>query len=154
MITERGIVETVAGDRAVVRIAQSSSCASCESRAACGMVSDKEIRVEVRNELRAKAGDLVEISMPAPSLFKMGMVVYLFPVLALILGAVAGSLVAARLGLEDNLASIAGGVAALGISFGVLRKLDRSIRHKPAYNPRMTRVLLSGAPPARVGDSK
>jgi len=154
MIKEKGIVETVAGDKAVVRIPQGSSCATCESRAACSIDNDKEILVEVKNELHAKAGDHVEISMPAPSLFKMGMLVYLFPVLALIFGAGAGDLCAGYLEMDANLASIIGGIVALGISFGVLRRIERSVRNKPDYNPRMTRILINGVPPARAGDSK
>jgi len=140
MIKEIGIVETVAGDKAVVRIPQGSSCATCESRAACGIDNDKEMLIEVKNELHAKAGDYVEISMPAPSLFKMGMLVYLFPVLALIFGAGAGDLGAGYLEIDSNLASIIGGIVALGISFGVLRRVERSVRNKPDYHPRMTRV--------------
>ena len=140
MIKETGIVETVAGDKAVVRIPRGSSCATCESRAACSIDNDKEILVEVKNELHAKAGDSVEISMPAPSLFKTGMLVYLFPVLALIFGAGAGDLSAGYLEIDSNLASIIGGIVALGISFGVLRRVERSVRNKPDYHPRMTRL--------------
>ena len=141
MIREEGIVEAVAGGTAVVRVPQSSSCATCESRAACRIENDKEIRVEVKNELDAKAGDLVEISIPAPSLFKVGALVYLFPVLALILGAGMGHLTANRLGVDENLASIVGGVVALGISFGALRRIEKAVRNRPDYVPRMTRVM-------------
>jgi sigma-E factor negative regulatory protein RseC len=141
MIKEEAIVESTAGDKAVVRIHRSSACAACESRAACGVENDKEIRVEVKNELHANAGDHVEISMPAPSLFKMGMLVYLFPVLAMILGAGVGHLSAGVLKTDANLASIMGGVAALVISFGVLRGIECSVRSKPDYNPRMTRFI-------------
>ena len=141
MIREKGIVETVAGDKAVVRVLQSSSCATCESRAACSIENDKELRAEVKNDLHAKVGDQVELSMPAPSLFKMGVLVYLFPVLALIVGAGIGNLCAGYLEMDANLASILGGIAALGISFGVLRIIDRSIRSKADYSPRMTRII-------------
>ena len=140
MIKGKGIVETVAGDKAVVRIPQGSSCATCQSRAACSIGNGKEILVEVKNELNAKAGDFVEISMPAPSLFKMGMLVYLFPVLALIFGAGAGDLSAGYLEIDSDLASIMGGIVALGISFGVLRRVERYVGNKPDYHPRMTRV--------------
>ncbi len=141
MVKEKGIVEAVAGDKVVIRITQSSSCGTCESRAACSIENDKEIRVEVKNDLHAKAGDHVEISLPAPSLFKMGMLVYLFPVLALIFGAGIGHLSAGYLEMDANLASITGGIAALGISFAVLRIIDRSVRSKPEYSPRMTRII-------------
>jgi positive regulator of sigma E activity len=82
------------------------------------------------------------------------MLVYLFPVLALILGAGAGDLSAGYLEIDSNLASILGGIVALGISFGVLRRVERSVRGKPDYNPRMTRILINGVPSARAGDSK
>jgi sigma-E factor negative regulatory protein RseC len=141
MVKERGIVETIAGDRAVVRVSRSSSCATCESRAACKIEDDKELRVEVKNDLRAKAGDQVEISMSTPSLFKMGMLVYLFPVLAMVLGAGIGHVGAGYVEIDANLFSIMMGITALVISFGVLKKIDHALRSKPEYSPRMTRVI-------------
>jgi positive regulator of sigma E activity len=71
----------------------------------------------------------------------MGMLVYLFPVLAMVFGATIGHVGAGYLGMDANLFSIMMGMAALIISFGVLKKVDLSLRSKPEYSPRMTRII-------------
>jgi sigma-E factor negative regulatory protein RseC len=154
MITEKGVVERIIQEKAVVRVQQSSSCATCEARSACNVKSDKEMLVEVENVLSAGEGDCVEISMPARSLIKTGMLVYLFPVLALIIGAGAGNAGAGYLGMEPNLASIIGAALALGISFGALKGIERSARNKREYQPRMTRLLVSARSRGPSGDSR
>jgi sigma-E factor negative regulatory protein RseC len=110
--------------------------------------------VEVKNLLNANVGDCVEISMPTRSLIKMGMLVYLFPVLVLIIGAAAGNACAGYLDMDSNLASIMGAALALGISFGVLKGIERSARNKREYQPTMTRLLISAGARAPSGDSK
>lgn len=154
MITERGVVERIVKEKAVVRVQQSSSCASCEARGACNIENDKPILVEVRNDLQARVGDDVEISIPSRSLIKMGILVYLLPVLGLILGAYVGNAFSTPLDLDSNLASFLGGALALGVSFGVLKKIDRKAQKKPEYHPRMKRILISAVPSARIDDSK
>ena len=90
MVREKGIIEKVAEQMAVVRIQKTSACESCESRGACQMHGTKERLIEVRNDIRAKVGDCVELSIPTQSLMGISLLVYLLPVLALILGAYAG----------------------------------------------------------------
>jgi len=154
MITEKGVVDRIVREKALVRVRQSSSCATCEARSACRVENDKEMVVEVRNVLNARAGDYVEISMPARSLLKMGVLVYLFPVIALVIGAAAGNALAGNFGMEANLASILGAALALGTSFGFLKLIDRSARGKREYQPQMTRLLVSAGTHAPCGDSK
>jgi sigma-E factor negative regulatory protein RseC len=154
MITEKGVVDRIIEEKAVIRVQQSSSCSTCEARSACRIESDKEMLIEVKNVLNAKVGDWVEISMPIRSLIKMGMLVYLFPVSALIIGAAGGDACAGYLHMEPNLSSILGAALALGLSFGVLKGIERAARNKREYQPRMTRLLVSAGTHAPSGDSK
>lgn len=148
MMRERGVVEESSPQTAVVRIEQSSACATCESRGSCHVQNDKKFTVEVVNELGAKVGDVVEISMPSGSVIKASLAVYALPVLGLILGAVAGGGLSEALNLAPTPASLIGGGAGLAIAVAILRWLDRSVRSWPDYSPRMTKILMTpGAPP-------
>lgn len=154
MLRERGVVEKSSPEKAVVRIEQSSACATCESRGACQVQNDKIFLVEVVNDLGAKVGDVVEISMPSGAVLKASLAVYALPVLGLIIGALAGGALAGFLLVQPKTASLLGGGAGLALSIAVLRRLDRSVRSRPDYSPRMTRVFTTPQLPLSCDDSR
>jgi len=145
MISEQGVVYKILNRKAVVRVQKSSACAHCESRDACE-ISNKGMLVEVVNDLQAKVGDRVELSVPESSILKLSMLVYLLPVAALIIGAYAGAAWAGSVQTDPTLPAILGGGLAMGIVFYILRSLDRAAAAKDKYSPRMTRILVSEAP--------
>ena len=102
--------------------------------------------IEVANDLQAKIGDRVQISMPEGSLLKLSFLVYFLPVVALIAGAILGDRVAPFLNMEPTPASVIGGVSAMAIVFCALKWLDRGSNTREKYYPRMTRILFSGNP--------
>ena len=142
MITEKGIIQKIVHDKALVRIQKSSACASCESRDACRSLSDKEMLIEVSNDLQANVGDQVEVSVPEGSLLKLSVLVYLLPVGALVLGAYAGGIWAQSFRAEPTAASIFCGFLAMGVCFYILKRLDRAAQAKCEYQPRMRRILF------------
>ena len=149
MVTEKGIVSELSNHKAQVRIHKSSACASCEARHAC----HKEMLVDVNNDLQAKVGDLVEISVSTRSFLRTVLLVYFLPVVALIFGAYAGDAWAGSLHLPPTLASVLGGGLAMAFSFVILRRIDRTAQCRSEFSPRMTRILVN-ATVRQLGDSK
>jgi sigma-E factor negative regulatory protein RseC len=156
MIKERGVVEKIVHQRAVIKLHRSSGCDTCEARGSCHADGEKEMLVEVENELRVKEGDFVELSIPARSVAKMALVVYLGPVAALIAGAFAGDALGKSFQLNSPLAPVIGGVALLAASLLALKAYDRFGQSRPEYHPHMTRVLATGPGPSSPpsGDSR
>ncbi len=154
MITEKGIIEKVARDRAFVRVQKGSACASCSQKNACRIDGDRPMVVEVANELGAQAGDWVELSMPSTSLMKISIAVYFVPVLALVLGAVLGSQWADTFRVSPTTAAMIAGGAALAVCFSLLKQFDRAARRKPGYYPTMTRILSSSEAPSECDYNK
>lgn len=152
MVNEQGIVDKIVSKNAVIRIQRSSACAKCESKGACQALSDKEVLIEVPNDLQAKEGDTVEISVPTSSLLKLSMLVYLLPIFALIAGSYVGSTLAQEFDLHSSLCSIGGGIIAMSITFYLLKIFDRASASKAEYHPKMTRILSSYLP-HQSGDS-
>jgi len=146
MVTEQGVIEDVSGQRTLVRIKKSSACATCESRGNCEVVSGKNMVVEVANDLGAGKGDHVELSVPSGAVLKLSLLVYILPVVALIAGAFAGGAFAGVLHVPLSLASVIGGFLVMGITFYALKRLDRSLRPRSEFHPRMTRILHRGGP--------
>ncbi len=151
MESEEGIVERILKQKAVVRIQQSSKCATCDSRDSCDVSSDKKILIEVANDLQAKIGDLVEISMPENSLLQLSMLVYLLPIIALIAGALVGENMAGHLNTDPNLTAVFSGGAAMALVFIILRWLDHSTDFREKYYPRMTRIITNAMPLSPCG---
>lgn len=152
MVNEQGIVDKISANNAVIKIQRSSACAKCEARGACHTLSDKEIVIEVANNLQAKAGDVVEISVPTNALLKLSMLVYLLPVVALIAGSYGGGALAKSFHIYSALGSIIGGIIAMCITFYLLKLFDRAALSKAEYHPKMTRIL-SSCPSPQSDDS-
>jgi sigma-E factor negative regulatory protein RseC len=147
MIKDRGVVEKIVRQKAVVKLQRGSGCDTCEARGSCHAEGDRKMLVEVQNDLHAKEGDAVEVSMPTGSVAKMALVVYLGPVAALIAGAVAGDALGKSLQLDSPLAPVVGGLVLLASSLLALKRYDRFVRSRPQYHPQMTRILATGTGP-------
>ena len=143
MPIEEGVVQEASKRKALVRIQQGSACATCGSRDSCDISSGDNMTIEVSNELQAKIGDRVQISLPESSLLKLSFLVYLLPVIALVAGACVGAELAKVFDMDSTLTSVVAGCSAMAIVFCILRWLDGISDFRKKYYPRMTRILLS-----------
>ena len=100
------------------------------------------MEIEVNNRLQAAEGDQVEVSIPSGTFVLLSLYVYFIPVAALIAGAyVGGTLLAPRLGLSETPCSIVLGFLAMGVTFILLRRFDKTPGANRRYRPRMTRIV-------------
>jgi sigma-E factor negative regulatory protein RseC len=144
VIKEEGVVESISQRKAVVRIQTGGRCQSCGSREACGVSGGRAMQIDLDNELGARVGDRVEVSLPTRSLMKLAFLLYLLPVLALILGAYLGKWMGNEIfHIESDIVSIISGGAAMALVFLGLRRVDRRLHDTSDFRPRMTRILLS-----------
>ena len=141
MATEKGIIEKIVRRKAQVRIQPGSACAHCDSRESCHIIADKGMLIEMPNDLQAGVGDHIEIFVPDNALMKLSLLVYLFPILALIAGALAGEACAPFLRMQSMPASILGGILAMVATFVVLKRFEHAVEKKIEYMPHMTRIL-------------
>ena len=146
MITERGVIDKISGQKAMVRIEKSSACSSCESRDSCDVHGGKPMEIQVDNHLKAGEGDQVEISIPSGTFLILSLYVYFVPIAALMGGAYGGALLAPRLGLSATLCSIVLGFLAMGVTFLILRRFDKTPLANRKYRPRMTRIITRFQP--------
>lgn len=142
MISEQGIIEEISNQKAIVRIRKSGACAHCSSKGSCS-ISDRDMLVEVQNNLQAKKGDTVELSVPEGTLLKLSALVYLMPIIALMFGAFIGSYLSIYLNSDQSITAIITGGIFCGISFLGLKIFERSKRSDNKYFPQMTRILKS-----------
>ncbi len=151
MVKEQGIIKQIKGKKAVIRIQQTSACAHCRSKASCD-VSKREMFIEVANNLGAKEGDLVELSVPEGTVLKLSFLIYIMPIIALIIGALGGWAVAESFKTDTTFASILGAGLCVGLSFYGLRKLNKKAESEEKYFPRMIRILPNASSSGPVGN--
>lgn len=125
MTESEAVVARIDGGFALVELCSDASCGQCGSRHACGVSMDdgrgpKLFRLP--NTIGAKAGDRVMLTVPAGAVFKAAALSYLLPVMASLVGAVAGT------AWQGDLGALLG--AGLGLVAGlvVLRMVGRRLR--------------------------
>ena len=142
MATEHGIVIRTDSREAWVKTVKSGSCEGCTARGACHSLSDSgEVEVNAINEVGAKVGDRIVLNFKTSSLLKATFLLYVFPILLLIIGAVIGQETAPYFNFNPS-----GFSAIIGFSFFfaavlVIKVKANKMAKKSAYRPKIIRVL-------------
>lgn len=127
MLEIRAVVIQVHGDGALVQPLDGGGCGHCSSEGGCGsgtlsktFCSDKPRSFEVRNEVRAKVGDEIQISLPDGVLLRGAVKMYVLPLILLLAGAFSGVYLAGDAALRDACA-VAGAVVGLVSGFAMAK---------------------------------
>ena len=149
MPTEKGIVIKADETRAWVKTEKSSACEGCSSRDACGNPDGgREMEVEAINRANAKTGDLVMISFGTAPLIKVYSLVYIFPILALLAGAVLGQWLSSRLSVDESLMALILGLLFFGGAFFFIKYRSSRMAQRDDYRPVVQRILsVAKSPP-------
>jgi len=142
MPTERGIVTRIDGNTAWVTTNRSSACEGCSSRGAChASENSKEMEVRALNTAGAGVGDRVVISFQAAAFLKASFLLYVFPVLAMIAGAVVGQETAAVFDLAPAAFSVVCAFGFFFLSVLVVRLRSNRMAGKTEYQPKVSKIL-------------
>jgi sigma-E factor negative regulatory protein RseC len=144
MATEEGFVFKMGASgpgTAWVKTTRSSSCQACASRNAChGEKGVKEMEVEAINTARAKVGDRIVLNIKTSSLLKATFLLYVFPILAMIAGALVGQTVAGLRGSDPSGLSALFGFLFFGLSFVTIRVIGRLLSRDASYKPEIIKI--------------
>ena len=137
---EKGIVTKAKNNKVLVKIKRQSACDRCEQ--SCGLAGDsnsqKEMYVEVTNTVQAQPGDEVWLDMGERQIRGAAILVYGFPILALILGYfVFSTLGAVVLGYSSEPAGMLGALVFLGLAFYIINRVDFFLQRKSGFQPRL-----------------
>lgn len=142
MPSERGIVTRVEGGSAWVATSRSSSCEGCASRGACHVQPNQdEVEVRAVNAAGAAVGDRVVISFQTASYLKASFLLYVFPVLAMIAGAVLGQESAPWFHLDPGALSLVCGFLFFLLAVVVIRIRGNRMARNEAYQPKISKIV-------------
>ena len=129
---QTGIVESVSGGSAKVRIKRESACGgNCAGCVGCGIST---VVVTAQNKAGAKTGDTVELEMPSERVLSAAVLVYIVPLVFFIIGDIIFNNI-----FKNEVAALGGGTAAAGIIYAVI--IRRSKKNKDKYRLVIEKVV-------------
>jgi sigma-E factor negative regulatory protein RseC len=135
MTEEIGVVNSIHGAYAVVKVPRKSSCDGC-TLGTC-KPDDQSMEIEAFNQAGAQVGQKVRVVISSFTYMKGSMLIYGFPAAALVVGAVLGKEVFSRFfpATDSDVLSAVFGFSALVISFVMARiwlsRSSRKVESKP-----------------------
>lgn len=145
MATEEGIVLKAwqsPAPKALVKTTRSSACESCSHGDSCSAAENKnEMEVLAVNTAHAEAGDRILLNIKTGPLLKATFLLYVFPILCMIAGAVIGQKIAISKGWDPSGLSALIAFAAFGIAFVVIKIRGAGMSKKSEYKPEIIRIL-------------
>lgn len=134
------VIHLLPGNKVKVKIPMGASCGSCDNRDLCEPFGRDYMVVEATNRLRARPGQVVQVSFTSEKSSKALLILYLLPLAALLLGAALGHQLA--LFGAQNLSSAVLGLGFVALTFAAIRSYTRrSYSVHPEKQPRISKIV-------------
>lgn len=153
MATEHGVVTKTESTSAWVKTVKSGACKECSARGSChSLNSSDEVEVKAINVAGAKVGDRIVLSFGTSSLLKATFLLYVFPILLLILGAVIGQQIAPSFGMNPSALSAIIGFSFFFAAVLVIKIMANRMAKKNEYKPKIIKILTRTSQLPRSGN--
>ncbi len=133
---QEGIVIAVADGLARVKTSRHNDCENC---GACP--GNAAIVLDARNPLGARPGQRVMVEVQEVGMLKSAFIVYMLPLIAMFIGAVAGGYLADRLAQVAIWFQVGGAALAFGMALLYIKYFDRSAHADARMQPVITSIL-------------
>jgi sigma-E factor negative regulatory protein RseC len=142
MATEEGIVIKIDSQTAWVKTTKTGACEACSARSSCQtMGGGKEMEVEAINRAGAKVGQKVVLSFDTSPLLKATFLLYVFPIIAMVVGAFIGQKMAAFLNFDPSMVSALMGFSFFGLTLLFVKSRGNKLAKKDEYQPKVIRII-------------
>ena len=143
METEKGMVQKTENGWAWVETRRNSACESCKQKGHCHIMTGGSdlMLVKAENVAHAQKGDEVEIYLNTRTKMKGLFMVYIFPVIGLLLGAISGKGLSRLIGLNSDLGTVLAGFCGMAIAFFIARVLGFRMKENNELTPIVSRII-------------
>ena len=142
MATEQGIVIRTDAGAAWVKTIKTGACEGCSARGAChSQTGSGEMEVKAVNAAGAKVGDRIVLSFETGSLLKATFLIYVFPILLLIIGAVIGQETASYLDFNPSGFAAAAGFFFFFASLLIIKIKANQLAKRSEYRPKIIKIV-------------
>jgi sigma-E factor negative regulatory protein RseC len=140
--TEKGVVIKIDAAAAWVKTSKTAACEGCSARGACHPHGGgDEVEVKVINDIGAKVGDRIVLSMDTGPYLKASFLLYVFPILLLVIGALIGQETASYLDFNPSGSAAVAGFSFFAASLLILKIKANQLAKKNEYRPRIIRIV-------------
>lgn len=138
---EIGVIKSVDGMTAKVSVPKRSACEGC-TVGIC-KPDEQSMEIEVLNPLKAQAGQKVRVVMKQYTYLKGSLIVYGFPTLALIIGAVIGKELFSHYfkGIDADIISAISGFGLFVLSFIAIKLWSNRMEKKVELRPIIEEII-------------
>ncbi len=144
MAREIGVVIKIKGENAVVKTQRKAACEGCSEKSTChSMGGTRELEIEALNPVHARIGDRVTLEFATGRMLQLSLLLYIFPIAALLAGAVIGNQTAAGLGIDDSIFSAITGFTCFFIALGTIMAIERKAKRSDRLKPTITSAKRS-----------
>ncbi|MGA1871593.1 MAG: SoxR reducing system RseC family protein [bacterium] len=142
MTTEEGTVIEIDDSIAWIKIIRTASCKGCSAKIFCiSCEQENQMKVKALNTLGARVGDKVVIGIETSSYIKISLLIYLFPILCLIAGAIIGEIIASDYSVNPSLLSALFGFLLFFLSFVIVKLTAHTLAKKKEYRPEIIKII-------------
>ena len=136
---ERGVIIESDGLRARVSLPRESECSRCGK---CGLgLEGGEMILEAENRLGARPGDRVEVELPERDPLLAALLLFGLPLLGMLLGVIAGTLLERMWGWDSEAPAVVLGVVLLLAVFFLVKFREKRLAKQQSRRNRIVRVL-------------
>ena len=144
--TEQGIVIKTDSSAAWVKTIKTGDFAGCTARGSChSLGNNADMEVKAINEAGAVAGDRIVLLFETSSLLKATFLLYVFPILLLIIGAVIGQEIAPHIDFNPSGLSAFTGFSFFIAAVLVIKARANKMALKNEYRPKVVKILARNA---------
>ncbi len=146
MATEIGIVTKISGPGlALVSTVRTGACEACTARGMChNLGGGNEAEVVAINVADAQVGDRIVVSFQTRSLLKAMFLLYVFPILCLLAGAIIGHSYSFVINVNASALSAIIGFLFFFMAVIFVKTRGNQLARKDAYQPKIIRILEKG----------
>jgi sigma-E factor negative regulatory protein RseC len=141
MATEEGIVIKLNQTTAIIRTTRKTACESCSEKHSCTSIgSGQEMELEADNPIKAQLGDRVTVSLQTGKLMTASFLLYVFPILLMIVGALLGDHLAKIYQADPSIMSVGFAFLFFFIAFGIIKLKDIQAKKSGSFRPKIIRI--------------
>ena len=139
---EIGVIKQVKGIMAFVIVQKRGACEGCSASGVCNP-SESGMEIEALNPVNAKEGQTVKVSIKPQAYLKGTLVVYGFPLVAFIAGAILGKNIGETYlkNMNSDVVSVIIGFAALALGFLIVKAWSKRTESNMEYKPVIEEIL-------------
>jgi len=142
MSTEEGTITKIIEDKAQVLVRRSEMCDCCGSKSVCHTLGGgKNMEAEAFNTVGGKVGDRVLLRIESKTIWKISLIFYIIPVVALVLGALLGMNIGNKTNSDPELFSALFAILATGLSFFIIKLLAKRLNKNRDYFPEIVKII-------------